>query len=294
MKCFDKYGADCWSIGFVRGGITSIMESDTYEVDWLQLPKDRWYADPFILDVTKTEILLLVEDYTYDCFKGSISLLHIDRKMMAITKRKVVLELPTHLSFPNILRKDDKVYIYPESAQTGKLILYEFDAANEALIPCTTICDDVIWDSDITDLFGEPLLFTAAHNDTLLDIYKWNEMTMRFIPWKSIPSEKRNSRLGGSLFEYKGNIYYPAQDCEDNYGAAIEIKKICLKDGEFEITEIKKLTSTHPQLKHGLHTLNQYKDIVVIDVHGYRYGWVGEVIAKLVQVKKQLFKNKYL
>ena len=53
-----KFGEGCWALGFIEGGIQQIMENDTYDVKWVQMPKDRWYADPFILDVTDTEILV--------------------------------------------------------------------------------------------------------------------------------------------------------------------------------------------------------------------------------------------
>lgn len=292
MSLIKKYGSDCWTLGFIEGRIQNIMENDTYEIKWVKNPKDRWFADPFILDVTDNEIFLLVEDYAYDNPKGVISLLQICRQTMEVIRRKVLLELPTHLSFPNILRRDGKIYVYPESAQCGKLVVYEYDVASETLMPCATICDDVIWDSDITELFGEPLLFTAAHNDKLLDIYSWNESTKRFIPWKSIPSDKKNSRLGGALFKYKDRVYYPAQNCEKGYGCAITIKEIEYNDGEFLISDVKTIKSTHKRYNIGLHTLNEYKGVAVIDVHGYRYGVVGKLITSLVKVKKYL--KKYL
>lgn len=287
-----KYGYDCWALGFIEGGIQQIMENDTYEVKWVKVPKERWYADPFILDVTDTEILVLVEDYAYDYKKGVISLLHINRQTMEVVQRKVILEIPTHLSFPNILRKNGNVYIYPESAHSGQLDIYKFDFDSESLTHCATICNDCIWDSDITDVFGDQLLFTAAHNDYLLDIYHWNESEKRFVLWKSIPSEIKNSRLGGALFKYKDRVYYPAQNCEKGYGCAINIKEIEYKNGDFLISDVKTIKSTHKRYNIGLHTLNEYKGVAVIDVHGYRYGVIGKLITSLVKVKKYL--NKYL
>jgi hypothetical protein len=41
-----------------------------------------------------------------------------------------------------------------------------------------------------------------------------------------------------------------------------------------------------------LHTINEYKGVVVIDVHGYRYGKIGLIVQMLVKIKKcikQLF-----
>ena len=175
MSFLGRLGEGCWTLGFIEGGLQQIMDTNTPKVNWVSVPKDRWFADPFILDVNDTEILVLVDDYEYNLEKGVISLLHINRKTMEIISRKVLLELSIHLSFPNIYRRNDEIYVYPESARSGKLDIYRFDAIAEELHPCATICDDSIWDSDISEHFGEPFLFTAAHNDYHLDIYKWSE-----------------------------------------------------------------------------------------------------------------------
>ena len=97
--------AERWKVGFIQGDMSSVM-NDAKElcIHIVQSPSDRWYADPFILDVTEDEILLLVEDVSPTTQKGVISLLHIERKTFIILSCKKILELPTHLSFPAILR----------------------------------------------------------------------------------------------------------------------------------------------------------------------------------------------
>lgn len=286
-KLIKQLSTNRWALGFVRGGMEAVMESDHLDVNWVKMPNDRWFADPFVLDVTDEEILLLVEDYPYVTKKGIISLLHINRATMDVVSRKVLLELPTHLSFPAILRKDGHVYIYPESAGGGKLDMYEYDACKEELTFVKTICDDDVWDSYITEAFGEPLMFTAARNDYQLDIYKWDKKKERFVSCQQIPSDIKNSRLGGAVFEYNGEWYYPAQNCEKTYGGSIDIKQLKVEGGKLNVEGVvKHLESPSKRYPIGLHTLNEYKGVVVIDVKGYRYGWIGEVIDKLVSIKK--------
>jgi hypothetical protein len=284
-----RFKEECWALGFVRGGMYSIMESDHLDVDWVKMPHDRWFADPFVLDVTNEEILLLVEDFDYDIHKGMISLLHINRFSMEITSRKVLLELPTHLSFPAILRKDGHIYIYPENAQGGRLDMYEYDAAKEELVFVKTICDDVVWDSYITEAFGAPLMFTSAKNDYQLDIYKWVDKKERFVSYQRLASEQPNSRLGGAVYEYKGQFYYPAQENSKTYGGALDIKHIELENERVRVLEtVKHIESPNKRYPIGLHTLNEYKGIVVIDVKGYRYGKIGSLVAQIVNLKKKL------
>ena len=300
-KLIKRLSTNRWALGFVRGGMEAVMESDHLEIDWVKMPKDCWMADPFVLDVTDNEILLFVEEMPYAVHKGIITLLHIDRKSMKITSRKVLLETSTHLSFPTIWRKDGHIYIYPENAQSGKLDLYEFNAKKEELSFVKTICDDVVWDSFITEAFGEPLMFTAAQDDYHLDIYQWNKKKERFVSCQQVISDIKNSRMGGAVFEYKGQYYYPAQNCEKTYGGAIDIKRIdvmrrdkslnephALNDVTFSFETVKHIESPNKRYPLGLHTLNEYKGAVVIDVKGYRYGWLGAVVSKLAKIKKQI------
>lgn len=280
-----------WALGFVRGGMAAVMESDHLQVDWVQMPEDRWYADPFVLEVTDTEIQLLVEDFGYELHKGIISLLHIDRKTMVITSRKVLLELPTHLSFPAITRKDGHIYIYPENKANGKLTMYEYNPETESLSSGVTICDDAMWDSVMVDQFGKQFLFSASHDDYQLDIYQWDEDKQRYLPYQSIPSELPNCRLGGAPFQYKGKWYYPAQNCIHTYGGGIDIKRIYNTDGEFQFTTVKQWTSPHPSYTLGHHTLNEYKGIVVIDAKGYRFKWLGAIRELEIKLKKKIIKR---
>ena len=255
-KIFSKFSSKYWAIGFVEKGIESVMLDDVIDVKWLKMPKDGWFADPFILDVTDDEIQVLVEEIPVNQNKGVVTLLKINRHSMELKSKKIVLEIPTHLSFPCILRENDKIYIYPESAHSGRLDMYEYHPETATVSFFKTLCDDVVWDSCITDIFGEKMLFTAAHNDLILDIYKWNDSIDRYVPWKQIPSDNKNSRMGGQLFEFNGDVYYPAQDCNGRYGSAIQIKKINYSNEEISFKTVKRITSPHPRMKLGLHTLN--------------------------------------
>lgn len=282
-----KINAQYWALGFVFNGLDGVMNDQPIQVEWIKMPKDGWFADPFILDVTDNEIQVFVEEMPVGLNKGVISLLKIDRHSLKIKSKKIILELPTHLSFPCILREAGNIYIYPESANSGKLDIYEYDSVAETATFIKTICDDVVWDSCITDRFGERLLFTAAHNDLILDIYKWDEVKGRFLPWKQVLSDNKNSRMGGQLFEYNGKVYYPAQDCNENYGSAIQIKRINYTNETFSFETVKRITSPHPKMKLGLHTLNEYKGVVVVDVLGYRHPFLGRIVDWLVRVKKR-------
>lgn len=283
-----RFKEECWALGFVRGGMHSIMESDHLDVDWVKMPHDRWFADPFVLDVTNEEILLLVEDFGYDIHKGVISLLHINRFSMEIVSRKVLLEKPTHLSFPALWRKEGHIYVYPENAQGGQLDMYEYHPDSETLTFVKTLCEDVVWDSYVTEAFGEPLMFTANSNDFELDIYKQNGTNEQFLPYLQVASDVPNMRMGGGVFLYNNSAYYPAQDNRRTYGGALDIKQINYEKGKFSVEIVKHIESPNKRYPLGIHTLNEYKGVVVIDVKGYRYRKIGELMARLVTILRKV------
>ena len=102
-----------WNIGFLNIDKDFVNKS-TWDIRWMKHNyKDRWFADPFILKVTNDEIIVLVEEFYDPIHRGRISKLTIDKQTYELKKIDVILELNSHLSFPAIFRKDDKIYIYP-------------------------------------------------------------------------------------------------------------------------------------------------------------------------------------
>ena len=60
MRFYDKITRDRWEIGFVEGGVDAVMGNVSLKINWVKHNyKDRWFADPFVLDVTDSEIRLL-------------------------------------------------------------------------------------------------------------------------------------------------------------------------------------------------------------------------------------------
>ncbi len=277
-----------WEVGFVRRGQDGVFSGSSLKVDWIINPfRDRWFADPFILDVTEDYVYVLAEEFEFKTQKGRIAKLTINRRKCIIESYTILLELPTHLSFPNILRRNGKIYVYPESCHSGKLVLYELDSKQEKLVPIQTICDDSVWDSSIVILNGSPQLFTSNKNDYSLDIYDWNDGINRFVYSRSIPSVDRSSRMAGQLFEYHGTIYMPSQYCEKTYGGSVIIKEVSVNDNQYSFREIKRLESPHPKRKAKLHTLNVYKDIVIIDVGGYDFPCIANLLKRICKSLKK-------
>lgn len=285
-----------WEIGFVEGGIDAVMQEEHYKINWLRHnDKNCWFADPFILDVTESEILVLVEDFQYVNQKGQISELIIDKKTYELKEKNVLLELDTHLSFPAILRDKGRVFIYPESWQSGRLSLYEYKGRGERLEFVKVLCEESMADAVMTELFyKKPLLFSTK-NDAILSIYNYDVVSEKYVFSKELNFGKSTARNAGAFFEYNGEIFRPAQVGGDCYGQAVEIQKVKEDSGGgFCFEPYKTLLSNHPSLRTGMHTLNSYKGVTVIDVHGWEH---PRIVGILTMIKNsalgKFIKQKY-
>lgn len=282
-----------WELGLVRGGMEAAFSDSRLTVDWIVNPfRDRWFADPFVLDVTEDYVYVLAEEYEFKTRKGRIAKLSVNRRTLRIDDFVIVLELPTHLSFPNILRKDGHVYVYPESCYSGKLDLYEYDPDQEKLVFVQTICDDAVWDSSMVELPGSSLLFAAKQDDYHLDVYAWDADKSRYVFSRSVISQDKSSRMAGQPFQHDGKLYIPTQYCERVYGGGVVIKEVVSDGGTLSFKTVNRLESPHPKRKAKMHTWNGYKGVVIIDVGGFDYPWFGDTMRRISLWRKKIRNRK--
>ena len=278
--------ADNWSLGFIEGTPDAIINGNSYKVNYVKgIPKDRWYADPFILDYDDKVIELLVEEWRFKNHKGRIAKVTIDRNTYSFINENILLELDTHLSFPFIKRANDEIYVCPENSESGAWKMYKYDRENESLKYVKTIIEAPLTDAISTNMFGDEIVFTTClptASGKILNIYGGGIT-------KDFKFNSKEARGAGDLFKVDGVIYRPAQDCNGGYGKAVIIQRVSRQeDGTFSFKDVCKIKSTHPNFKRGCHTFNSYKGLIVIDVFGYRRGILGKATDRLKDIIKKL------
>lgn len=277
-KIFNKIIVHRWDMGIVNNSVDDVVNGKELSIQYLKNPYNyRWFADPFILSFDEDEIILLVEDYwDSDCF-GRISKLVIDRHTYEIKGIKVILQLDTHLSFPAILRKEGKVYIYPENSRAGGLWLYEYDPQTDMCIKIEQLSDQPLTDAIVTSKFGKKQVLSTKEpnpNNNVLDIYDWNAEKKSFEYSESIAFEDNIARNAGDFFEYDGIVYRPAQECNYMYGHAVSLQKVEKTQNGFLFTEVQRIKP--PKGAFGIHTFNTYNGLIVIDVKKFRHPWIAK------------------
>lgn len=291
-KLFINYIKDTkYNIGFVDGSLKDIIEgSRSIKVNWLNHPyKNRWFADPFILEVTDNEIWALVEEWYDPIHRGRISKLVIDKQTYKLKDILVLLELESHLSFPAIRRAQDGIYVYPENSVTDKLTEYKYIPEKEKLEISDIIANEPLTDAIQTDFFGEKLLFSTRLPDANgkdLYIYRFDEETQAYREMSQYHYSENLSRSAGDFFKYGEKIYRPSQVCIKSYGDAVSIQEVNYNNGQFYEKEVRRIYSPHPDLDLGFHTFNTYKDIIVVDAVGYRHAKLCHLLRNLKHLVK--------
>ena len=138
-----------WQIGIVENSLEGIVNGEELRVQWPSNPfHDRWFADPFVLSVNGNEVTLLVEDYRYKDDRGRISRIIVDKERNSIVSCKTILD-GGHYSFPAIMKKDGRVFFYPEQSRLGKLELFEYCPKTETCEYVGTLSDEPLTDAII-------------------------------------------------------------------------------------------------------------------------------------------------
>jgi hypothetical protein len=277
---YDKFFFKQWIIGFIRGELKEIISKRTFddEITWLNLfPKGCSSADPFIIMREDNKLHLIFEEYHHNEDYGKISLIILDNDFKVL-KQKVLLDTKSHLSYPYIFREENKIYIFPESASSGKLLCYEYDPIHQSLQFVKEIMSQPLLDATIIKYRRKYWLFGTLKGEN-----SWRKLNLYFSdslfgPYKSHPSNPvkdtlYGSRPAGTIIESDGILYRPAQNCQNMYGESITINKVTV------LTETQYMEETHMVIEidrkkrynHmvcGIHTINSVNGLITVD--GYK------------------------
>ena len=280
---YNKLVLHRWDLGVVLSSMDDIIEGKELQIERVKCNyKNRWFADPFILSFDENEIELLVEDYWDSDRLGRISKLVVDRHRYEIKEVKVILQLDTHLSFPAIIRKGGRIYVYPENSCAGGLWLYEYYPQTDECRKIQELSDRPFADAIVTKLFGKKQIFSTKEpnpNKNVLGIYDWDEEKKSFEQSETITFQENIARNAGDFFEYKGTVYRPAQECNHMYGHAVSLQKVEKKENGYSFTEVRRIMP--PKGAFGIHTFNTYNGLTLIDMKVFRHPWIAKPLFNL-------------
>jgi hypothetical protein len=270
----NKFYIKQWTIGLTEVNIYQFLTNGLSEMsfNWIEINNSStFFADPFVFKNNDGSLNVIYEDYSYFNY-GKISLSTFDQNFKLIASKEL-LDIGSHLSYPNVFVQNGKTYIMPESSKEGNLYCYEFDFKKSALInKKIIIANTPLLDSTILFHNGKYWLF-ATHrgpeSNSKLYIYHSDQWDGPYCPHQQNPvkNSKVACRPAGNFIVSNGEIYRPSQNNQNYYGESITINKIItLNENEFHEEPFKLITPPkNTKNNFGIHTINISDGVIVID-----------------------------
>ncbi len=269
---------EVYSIGFIHNNpIENVSRFNFDDVRWIDMNgyKHGWFADPFILEVKVDEIVLLVEEFEYYNKKGRLCKIRVSKQGYKLIEVIPILTLDTHLSYPSIYKKENKVYVCPENGAAGSVKVYELE--NDKLINPITIIEQPLVDTQILELNGKFYAFGVQYDLSSLDatktlqIFEADDFLGPYRYMQTIVNNRREERGAGNVYINDTSIIRPAQVCENGYGRGIVLYKLKLLNNKFKEQELGRIVGGF--WKHwglGIHQIHSYNGITVIDGRDFK------------------------
>ena len=250
--------------------------------------KDFWYADPSIV-YDKENTYVFMEAFEKKEHIGRIAVSHFEKDGILSTPQ-VILKEPFHLSFPTIVRWNDKLYMIPETCQCNSLCIYEclqFPHQWNLYKPFDVGCklvDTIVLEKTKekltlqTSTWQEPnflntkfQIYYLKNQDGTLTL----EADQEFNSKQTFSTKNRNA---GSLFSYKNSLVHPVQVSSDvQYGLYIDFWKYSGVEqiASEKITAIQPkdivIEKINPKAVAGIHSYCSDGNYEVIDACCWRY-----------------------
>ena len=209
---------------------------DTAGFRWIESPRGRFYADPFLVHV-EGRTWLFFEDFDYGKSRGMIACAELTSDGVP-GARVPVLERPYHLSYPCVFPKGDHIFMIPETCANGTVELYrclEFPhrwRLERVLLELPAV-DTTIWIEDQKIWLFVTLQEPRGHGLQLW-LFSAEDLSGPFSPHPASPisTDVRASRGAGAIFRRADKLIRPSQDCSGHYGRRFMLNEIVELDSE--------------------------------------------------------------
>lgn len=238
-------------------------------------PKDRFWADPFIL-YKNNRYYIFIEEMKYKEGKAHISVIVMD-ELGNYEKPIKVLEKPYHLSYPFVFEWQGDCYMIPESGANKTLDVYRLEQFPDKCVFHKNLFNN-IRAADATLFFHQEkwwLFANIQENEgtsnwvELFLYYSDNPLSDNWIPHPQNPivSDVRRARPAGRVYEQNGKLYRPSQDCSKSYGYGLRINQILvINENEYKEVEVRYIEPCWDKNIKGIHTVNSAHKLTVVDV----------------------------
>lgn len=281
-----------WNVAVRNLGTGNILKDRATPFHIIPNTWRSWAADPFLIEEGET-VYIFAELFDYIERKGGIGYTSFCGGKW--TKWKVVLKESFHLSYPNLFRMGNDIYMIPESSDGHSLRLYKaITFPNEWKLD-RIIVQDVEW-VDTTFFVHDTAVYAIttdiAEEENHIDYLLRFDNQLNLISKTKIKElNTEYSRSGGKLFTIDGCQIRVSQDCSFHYGGAMIFsefipEKLCEQGVKKKILHLypSDITVDQSHLWTGIHTYNSTQNYEVIDIerkHFNPFGIACRLLSKL-------------
>ena len=263
-----------WQVAFRLCPQGSILTD--LKTPFLAVPNTRRYvaADPFLF-TENSRIYLFAELYDKKEGRGKLGYAVFDGTRFS--DWRVVISEPYHLSYPNIFRYQNAIYMIPEANESGSLYAYRAVSFPDKWEKCSPLISGRrLVDTTFLDLNGKHWMFTydivPESNKKLYRCSVTEDGVVEPESWRCISENDADARPGGNFFEDHGTWIRVSQDCAQDYGAGLVFSRVAVcNEHDYAEQQILHLSPENVKInKHfvtGLHTYNANETMEVIDFH---------------------------
>lgn len=267
-----------WALAYrFRSGLGD-TNNTLYRFKNLSPPKDRFWADPCAIKAGD-RYYVFIEEYLNKTGKGHIAVMELDRKGV-VSGPTTVLDRHYHLSYPFVFEWNSDYYMVPESAANRTVELYRCTSFPfEWKLEKVLMTDLRATDATLAEVGGTWWMFVSIAEHSIPDELYIFSAESPLGPWMPHPrnpvkSDVRGSRPAGGLFNWKGELYRPAQDSSGRYGYAISINRVTQLDHKgFREEQVSNILPNWNKKLLGTHTISIAGDLTVVDCLIKRPRW---------------------
>lgn len=252
---------DDWHVGIADAPIERFLDPAAHPpISWLRLRDDHFAADPFGIE-RDGMLHVLYEDFDQRRGVGTIHHVEIGANG-AHSEPRLVLDAGVHASYPFLVEDAGTVFMLPELAESGDLVLYEATTFPSAWRPAATILPGVpALDASVVRFEDRWWLFACRlDRGANHDLFIWH--ADRLVgPWTEhamspVKSDIRSARPGGTPFVVDGVLHRPSQDDSRVYGGRLVINRVTELTPDRFREEPVRAVGPDPAYPDGLHTLS--------------------------------------
>jgi hypothetical protein len=237
---FRKRQVSQWRIGLRANGANGAtvhgsagegpQRGDLQGFRWLDAPRGRFWADPFLVEQDGCPWLFF-EEFSHGEQRGVIKVARV-LEDCTIDGVRDCLSRPYHLSFPNVFRHDGEMFMIPESVENGTVELYRatgfpYEWRLEKVLFRGNVVDTSPWFDGQRWWFFAGMAEPVGH--TVVGMLFWSESltgTWRMHPASPIAQDVRVARNAGPIFTSNGKLFRPSQNCAGMYGRSMSLQEI--------------------------------------------------------------------